>query len=329
MVAELGVNHDGEVGRAVELVSAAADAGADAVKLQCFRPERLLAETAELAGYQRRSESDAAAMLGRLTLSVDELAAVRDAARSRGLSFVATPFSLDDVADVAGLGVDAVKVASPDVVNLPLLEAAAGLGVAMLVSTGAASLEEVAAAAVVMHRHAEPTALLQCVSAYPAAEADASLGGIAVLAEQYRLPTGYSDHTASVATGAVAVAAGACVIEKHLTYNCSAAGPDHAASLEPAAFGDYVRRVREAAAMMGPRAKRVLPCEEEVRRLCRQSLYATRDVSAGETIARGDVAIRRPASGLPAAALSEVVGKPAQRDLVAGQAIAHDAVRWA
>lgn len=328
VIAEIGVNHDGESGRALELVAAAAEAGADAVKVQHFRPERLLAAGAGLATYQKRSERDAASMLGRLTLTLDELASVRDEARRRGLAVVATPFSLDDVAELGELGLDAVKIASPDVVNVPLLEAAAGLGLPMLVSTGAASLDEVVPAAVVLHRHGAAGALLQCVSSYPTPDEEAALSGIGVLASEFRLPVGYSDHTTSTHTGAMAVAAGACVLEKHLTYDRDASGPDHAASLDPQGFAEYVLETRWAQSVMGPWAKRVHEGETEVRRLCRQSLYAARPLRRGEALRREDVTIRRPAAGLSAADLERALGCTLARDVGQGDAITAAAVGW-
>ena len=328
VIAEIGVNHDGEVERALELVAAAAAAGADAIKLQHFRPERLLSSQAGLATYQKSSERDAASMLSRLTLTMDEIASVRDEARRRGLAVVATPFSLEDVTELGELGLDAVKIASPDVVNLPLLDAAAALGLPMLVSTGAASLDEVAPAAVVLHGHAAPAALLQCVSSYPTPDEEAALSGIGVLADEFRLPVGYSDHTTSTHTGAMAVAAGACVLEKHLTYDRGASGPDHAASLDPPGLAEYVMETRWAQAVMGPWAKRVHESEAEVRRLCRQSLYAVRPLRRGDTLRREDVTIRRPQHGLPAGDLERALGCTLATDVMQGDAITAEAVGW-
>lgn len=312
MLAELGVNHDGDVAVALRLIDAAADAGADGVKVQCFRPERLLAAGAGLAAYQRSSEADVVSMLARLALPAEVLPRLRERAHDRGLAFVATPFSLEDVQDLEAAGLDAVKIASPDVVNTPLLDAALGLGLPTLVSTGGASLDEVAPAAVWLHRHASettPVALLQCVSSYPTPDPDAALGGIGVLGETFRLPVGYSDHTTSVAMGGWAVAAGACVLEKHLTHDRGASGPDHAASLEAHDFARYAEQAHAAAAALGPRAKHPLEREREVLALCRQGLYATRDLSPGDTLSREDVSIRRPAGELPAAAIEQVLGR--------------------
>lgn len=336
VIAEIGVNHDGRVERAIELIGAAAEAGADAVKFQLFRPDRLLSTEAELAGYQAGQAASAAELLGWLTLTVEELGQARDAAAGRGLAFVVTPFSLGDVEDLAGLGIDAVKIASPDVVNTPLLEAAAGLGVPMVVSTGAADLNELKPAARLLagHRAIRQTAwqgsvgtLLQCVSSYPTPIAEAGLGGMAVLrglldeAGGSAVAVGYSDHTGGVGgmeTGGWAVAAGAAVLEKHLTYDRSAAGPDHAASLDPAGFAVYVGRVREAASAMGGREKVVGELERDVRRVSRQSVAAAVDLSVGVVLERGHLTVMRPGTGVPAAQLGRVVGRRLRRAVEAG-----------
>jgi N-acetylneuraminate synthase/N,N'-diacetyllegionaminate synthase len=307
VIAEIGVNHDGDVGRAEALVRAAAGAGADAVKLQCFRPGRLLSADARLAGYQAGQAVDAAGLLERLTLGPAELADLAEVTRGLGLRFVLTPFSLEDLDDLASIGVDAVKVASPDAVNTPLLEASAGLGRPMLISTGTADLDELGPAAAAVA--ARGGALLQCVSAYPTPEPDAALGGIAAIRQRFGLATGYSDHTPAEDGGALAVAAGACVVEKHLTYDRSAAGPDHAASLEPAAFERYVAAVRRATAMLGPVAKRCGAVERDVRAVSRQSVCVTRDLPAGHVLRAGDLTVKRPGTGLPAARLASVLGR--------------------
>ena len=309
VIAELGVNHDGRVERALELVRAAADAGADAVKLQHFRPERLLSRAAGLAAYQRDTAEDVHAMLAALTLSLGEMARVRDAARAAGLAFVVTPFSLADVDELAELGVDAVKIASPDAVNTPLLRRTSRLGVPLLISTGTCDPDELEPAATLLRNHMPGGVLLQCVSSYPTADEHASLGGIAALADRFRLPVGYSDHTTAEDAGGLAVAAGAVVLEKHLTHDPTAAGPDHAASLDPAAMARYVALARRAAVMLGPRVKRCLDVEREVRRLSRQSLVTTRALSADHTLTRDDLTLKRPGTGIPAAELDQTIGR--------------------
>lgn len=309
IIAELGVNHDGSVDRALELVRAAAEAGADAVKMQLFRPERLLSNQALLAAYQEGKAGDPQELLRKLVLPMDGMRAVRDAARAAGLWFIATPFSLEDVGDAAELGLDAVKIASPDAVNPPLFRAASDLGRPILISTGTCTLEECEEAARLLHSHRAGGALLQCVSAYPTAIEDAALAGIGVLRERFELHVGYSDHTRERYTGALAVAAGASILEKHLTYDTAAVGPDHAASLDSEGFAEYVDLVRTAERAMGPVRKAVLPVEQDVRRVSRQSVCVLRDLPAGHVVTEDDVTVKRPGTGIPAAGLDGIIGR--------------------
>jgi len=210
--------------------------------------------------------------------------------------------------------VDAVKIASPDCVNLPLLHAVLGLGPPVLISTGAADLAELEPALRLGRGHA--VALLQCVSAYPTPTDQASLGAIADLA-RLGVPVGYSDHTADLHTGAVAVACDAAVIEKHLTYDRQAHGPDHAASLDPAQFAHYVRLIRTAGAMIGTRGKQRLEIEQDVYRVSRQSVCALRDLPSGHVLRRPDITVKRPGTGIPAARFEEVIGQRLRRAVAA------------
>ncbi len=311
VIAEIGVNHDGSVDRAVELVAAAAAAGADAVKLQLFTAAGLMNAASDFAGYQRDrvSDADPAAMLRRYELSPAEVATVVAEIRRRGLIPLATPFSPADVAAVGGLGLPAVKVASPDLVNRPLLAAVARLGVPVLASTGAATVTEVARSCGWLRRAAVPFALLHCVSSYPVDAEDAHLCWIGEMAARFGVPVGYSDHTTDCLAGALAVAAGATVVEKHLTYDRAADGPDHLASADPGQFARYVRLVRRAEALRGSPGKRVLPGEQDVRRVSRQSLVAARDLAVGQVIGDADVTVQRPGTGIPAADVGRAVGR--------------------
>jgi N,N'-diacetyllegionaminate synthase len=326
VVAELGVNHDGRLARALELVDHAAAAGADAVKLQLFHPDRLLSADAELAAYQAAdpAAADAHALLAGLMLPATSLHQIADAAHARSLAVVITPFSPADADALASLPIDAVKLASPDAVNPPLYRRAAALGLPMLVSTGTCGSSELEPVAGVVASHPRGGCLLQCTSAYPTDDADAALGGIAVLAERFGLPVGYSDHTTHILTGALAVAAGAVVIEKHLTRDRTAAGPDHAASLDPVRFREYVHHIRDAEAMLGCRAKRVLDVELDVRRVSRQSLCATRDLPAGHVLTHADLTVKRPGTGVPAADFDATLGRTLARPVQANRLLQPD-----
>lgn len=327
VIAEVGVNHDGDVHKAVELVKIAAACGADAVKLQVFRATTLMHPSCGLAEYQkdRVGDADAADMLRRYELSRDDLRAVVRAAVEADLVPLATPFSPADVDTVAALRLPAVKIASPDLVNLPLLDEAVRLRRPLLLSTGAASMDEVRFAARWLDARSARYALLHCVSSYPAATADANLGWVTELGRTFDVPIGYSDHTTHALAGALAVAAGACVVEKHLTYDRSARGPDHAASADPTQFERYVRHIREADALRGAGGgKCVLPCEQDVRTVCRQSLVVRRTLAAGEAIRAEDLTVQRPGTGVPAAMWDRVVGRRVARDVPAGTMLQAD-----
>lgn len=324
VIAELGVNHDGSLDRALELVDAAADAGADAIKVQVFRAESLMGRAARLASYQRvNGERDPVEMLRRLEMPEQRLRIVVEHARRRRLHAIATVFSVGLVEGAERVGFDAYKSASPDVVHRPLLEAMSATGKPLIVSTGASTLEETLRACAWLRRAADGArlALLQCVSAYPTPDEDAGLGAIATLALETRLPVGYSDHTTGVDTGAMAVCAGACLLEKHLTHNRQAQGPDHAASLEPDELEQYVRLARRAQRMMGGPDKCVRPLERDVREVSRQSVVAARALEPGATIGADDVAYKRPGVGLEPWRVGEVIGRTLARRVDEGAPI--------
>ncbi len=322
VIAEIGVNHDGNPQVAQRLIADAAKAGADAVKFQYFDPDRLLSDRAELAGYQQGQADDARSLLEPLRLNLDALRPLREAAAQHGVAFVVTPFSPQDVPELAALQLDAVKIASPDAVNPMLLDAVAELDVPVIVSTGTCELDELEHAATVVRLTGG--ALLQCVSAYPTPMASAGLGGMAALRERFGVPVGYSDHTPAIHTAALAVSAGACVLEKHLTHDRHANGPDHAASLEPQALASYTAQAREAADALGPLQKTCDGLERDVRHVSRQSLAPARDLPAGHTLTANDLTTRRPGNGIPAAQRDEILGKTLQNPVRRGTLLTPD-----
>jgi sialic acid synthase SpsE len=309
VIAEIGVNHDGSLERALQLVDAAANAGADAVKLQIFNTANLVNSCAPAAEYQRRfADESPAAMLTRLELNPDAIRTVVQRIRERGLLPLATPFSPPDVATIRRLRLPAIKIASPDLVNRPLLMAAAALAVPLIISTGAATADEVAKTIYWLRRWKADFALLQCTSSYPADESDANLCWLAELAAGGSV-VGFSDHTRSDFAGALAVAAGASIIEKHLTYDRGAVGPDHSASADPAHFAYYVALIRQAEKMRGQPGKHVLDCEADVRRVSRQSLVLARDIQPGKALRKTDLIVQRPGIGIPANRIDDVIGR--------------------
>jgi sialic acid synthase SpsE len=328
VIAEIGVNHDGSTRRALELVDIAHAAGADAVKLQIFTAAQLMHASASFAAYQRQrvEDADPAAMLRRYELGPDDLRRVISAIRQRGMIPLATPFSLGDVDVVNGLDLPAVKIASPDLVNLPLLRRAAALDRPMLVSCGAATMEEVETTVNWLRRWKSSFALLHCISSYPAPDVDANLRWIGELATRFNVVAGYSDHTTHEISGALAVASGARIIEKHLTYDRGASGPDHSASADPDQFARYIRAIRLAQALRGSPGKRVLDAEADVRVASRQSLVLCRAIAAKEAIRECDLIVQRPATGIGAAQIDRVIGARAKIPLPAGTMLQWDAL---
>jgi sialic acid synthase SpsE len=326
VIAEIGVNHDGSLRLAKELVELAAACGADAVKLQIFTAANLMHSSSQFAEYQqeRVNDSDPAAMLRRYELAPVEIAELVALIRKRGLVPIATPFSPADVEVVAGLALPAVKIASPDLVNRPLLAAVARLGVPVICSTGAATMEEVATTVNWFAEWDRQLSLLHCISSYPTPAEDANLCWIGELAGRFAVPVGFSDHTTDVVAGALAVACGASIIEKHFTYDRRASGPDHSASADPEQFARYVKLIRQAEVLRGTAGKRVLPIEEDVRRVSRQSLVVSRDLSAGQVLGENDLTVQRPGDGIPAADVAAAVGRVVLRPVPRGSLLEWD-----
>jgi N-acetylneuraminate synthase/N,N'-diacetyllegionaminate synthase len=320
IIAEIGVNHDGSTERALELVHLAASAGADAVKLQIFRADTLMHPSSAFAAYQRErvTDADPIEMLRRYELSDMAIEKIVAAIRASGLIPIATPFSPGDVDIIERLDLPAIKIASPDIVNLPLLRCVARTRKPLLVSTGAATMDEVRRSAQWLTDLHVPFVLLHCTSSYPVAADDANLCWIAELAAGFAVPIGFSDHTTDVTCGALAVAAGACIIEKHLTYDCTATGPDHSASADPRTFAQYISVIRSAEILRGRPGKRVLSAEQDVRTVSRQSLVLRQAMAAGGTIVESSLTVQRPGTGIPAAQIDAVLGRRLRQPLPAG-----------
>jgi N-acetylneuraminate synthase/N,N'-diacetyllegionaminate synthase len=311
VIAEIGVNHDGSIRRAIELVELAAACGADAVKLQIFSAATLMHPSSQFAGYQQQrvEDADPTGMLRRFELSTEDVRDVVAAIRKRGLLPIATPFSPADVDVIAQLDLPAVKIASPDLVNFPLLERAIELGVPLILSTGAATSTEVGQTCEWLADREAWFALLHCVSSYPTPPEQANLCWIGEMASRFDVPVGFSDHTTDAMAGAMAVSAGAVIIEKHLTYDRRAKGPDHSASADPEQLSAYIAMVRRAETMRGMPGKRVLEIEQDVRRVSRQSLVALRDLQSGEALTSADVTVQRPGTGISAADIGRAIGR--------------------
>jgi N,N'-diacetyllegionaminate synthase len=324
IIAEGGVNHDGDPQKALELVSAAADCGADAVKFQLFTPENLVAAGAPTARYQalRTGENDQLAMLRRLRLGVDDFARCKDRCDELGVDFILSAFSAEDVQAAAGLGVGVLKIGSGELTDPFVLDAARETGLPLMVSTGMAGVEDTAWA---VDRLGDADLLLfHCTSAYPAPEEELNLRAVVTLRERFNRPVGLSDHSPGTKAACLAVALGACAVEKHFTLSTGGIGPDHAASLDPNGFRALVREVRQTERILDDGEKRLMPAELDTRSVARKGLRTTRRLEAGHRLERGDLTAKRPASGLDPRAVERLYGRRLRKSLDADQSLTED-----
>jgi N,N'-diacetyllegionaminate synthase len=333
IIAEAGVNHNGELEKALALVDLAAEAGADAVKFQTFSADRLIRSGAKKAAYQERNTGpgDQHSMLKALEMSEVFHRAVQERCVARNVEFMSTPFDEEALDLLIGLGVKRLKSASGELTNHPLLERMAAAELPMIVSTGMADLEEVRQAVEVIARATNPAGqgatsripvtLLHCTSDYPTRFEDVNLRAMTTLAKEFNLPVGYSDHTPGIEVSLAAVALGARVIEKHFTLDKELPGPDHAASLAPAELKALVSGIRKVEASLGKAEKHPTPDELKTRELVRKSVTALRTIPSGKTIEVSDIGLMRPGTGIPPAHHGDVVGRIAARDIDAGETL--------
>lgn len=329
LIAEAGVNHDGDVGRAVELIEVAAECGADLVKFQMFRADDLVTANAAAAAYQQAAGATSQReLLRRLELSDADFSRIREHCRTRHIGFLATPFSPADVERLVRLDVPALKIASTDLNNVLLLHRAVQADLPLIISTGAATSEEIDAALSRLRawHAAERLVLLHCVSGYPAPLSAANLRAIAALRARFGRPVGFSDHTQSTEIAGWAVAAGACVLEKHFTLDPSASGPDHAMSLNPAQLAAYVAAARAAETALGSGQVGMTAVEANVRAVARRSVVTARPIRAGERVRLDALTLKRPGNGIPPEQLETLLGRRVRVDLAAETALTWEMV---
>jgi N,N'-diacetyllegionaminate synthase len=322
VIAEAGVNHNGDVALAHRLIDAAREAGADAVKFQSFKAERMVTADAPKAEYQMRS-TDAGesqlAMLRRLELAADDFAALKAHCEQCGVTFLSTPFEEESADMLERIGVQAFKLPSGELTNLSFLRHVARKGRPIILSTGMSEMDEVAAALqAIAGAGPAPLALLHCTSAYPADPAESNLRAMATLSDAFGLPVGFSDHTPGIAVAIAAAALGAAIIEKHFTLDRHLPGPDHTSSLDPSELAALVAGIRAAQSALGDGVKRRQPGEADTARVARKSLVALRDLAPGTVIEAGMIVAMRPGTGISPAMLASVEGRRVARPVAAG-----------
>jgi len=324
IIAEAGVNHNGRLDLAIQLVEAAKRAGADAVKFQVFTAENLVISDAPTADYQKQQgHNDQRQMLRQLELSRQDFTDLFRYCQDVKIEFLATPFSIDDLEFLQSLGVSAIKLASPDLVNLPLLEKAIESGLPVILSSGACLIDEIDGAVDCFTNRGllSRLILMHCISSYPTPLSQANLSVIGNLAQRYPIPIGFSDHTAEWITGALAVSAGATILEKHFTLDRSMPGPDQAFSLEVIQLEQYVAAAKEAQSAMGTPLRQLLDSEHDVRNFSRGSVVSAMDIPAGTIVTPAMLTVKRPGGGIEPARIKELVGTKAIVDIPADRQI--------
>jgi len=319
IIAEAGVNHNGDVGLAKRLIKVAYEAGADAVKFQTFKANKLVSSRAPHGDY--RSTGVDIKLIEKLELSLQHYIELTEYCQELNIVFLATPFDFGSVNLLEKLSAMAYKVSSSDLTNIPLLKHIASKQVPILLSTGMAYLREIEEAVStlsnVMHEDITklPVVLMHCVSHFPAPMNEINLSAIKTLRNTFKLPVGYSDHTKGIEAAMAAVVMGACVIEKHYTLNNNFPGPDHKSSIEPDELNFLVESIRNIETALGDGIKRPAQCEISTIPINRKSLVAACDIKAGQTISKNMLEIKRPGTGIAPRYYDLIIGKKAIVDI--------------
>lgn len=331
IIAEAGVNHNGDVNLAKKLIEVAEEAGADAVKLQTFKAEEMATKNAEKAAYQKEitgTQESQYEMLKKLELSEEEHVELKRYADEQGILLLSTPYDNRSVDFLVELGVPALKVSSADITSLPLLYHIASKGLPIILSTGMSTLGEVEEAIeVIANSGNQQIILLHCVSCYPTKIEDMNLRAMETLRCVFNLPVGLSDHSIGITVPIAAAALGACIIEKHFTLDKNLPGPDHRASLEPKELKQMVKAIRDVQKAMGDGIKKPTMEEEENKKVVRRGIVALTDILQGTTLTVEMLDIKRPVAGIEAKHLATVVGKKVRKDIAKDSPLTWDKIR--
>lgn len=325
IIAEAGVNHNGSLEMALQLVDKAVEIGADCVKFQTFKAEQIVTATSPKASYQLevtdRQESQFE-MLKKLELDRDAFKTIKDYCDKKGIRFLSTPYNPEDADLLNSIGVDGFKIASGQLVETPFLEYVAKFGRQMIISTGMATMEEVREAVQAIRTAGnDDIIVLQCNTDYPSKISDTNIRAMLTMRDELKVRVGYSDHVPNNYACYAAVALGAEVIEKHFTLDNHLPGPDHSSSLEPEAFRELIDGVRNIEQCLGSGVK--VPSEAEKRNTfgMRRSLVARTDLKKGTVLTAADLGFKRPANGLSPKFLPKVIGRPLLQDLKKDEAL--------
>jgi N-acetylneuraminate synthase len=318
IIAEAGVNHNGDIDNACRLIRAAKAAGVDAIKFQSFKTELLATRNLEKEAYQRERQDDSETqfeMLKRLELTEKDTEFLKKYSYGLELEFISTPYDYESVDLLERIGVTKYKIGSGEITDLPFLEYISNKGKPIILSTGASTIGEVKEAVDTILLHNSDLSLLHCTSSYPVELKHVNLNAMLTMMQQFNLPIGYSDHTTGLTVAAAAVALGARIIEKHFTLDKNLPGPDHKASLNPGELKKLVKTVRDVELAMGTSEKKPSDCETETIQKGRRSIITVRNLKKGEIIARDDLIIKRPSTGIAPKFINDVIGARLKRDI--------------
>lgn len=323
IIAEAGVNHNGSMSMAKQLIDAAKSCGVDYVKFQTTKsPESITSKFAQMAEYQKKNlnqDGSQLEMLRKILLKMEDFGELNDYCKEQGVSFMSTPFDLDSIDYLAGLNMDYWKIPSGEITNLPYLRKIARLSIPVIMSTGMCTLGDIEAAMNVLTNNGlstEQISLLHCNTEYPTPFEDVNLKAMLTLKECFGVRVGYSDHTKGIEVPIAAVAMGAEIIEKHFTLDKTLPGPDHVASLEPQELKAMVDSIRNIEKAKGTGIKQVSSSEKKNIAIARKSIIAARDIKAGETFTEENLTVKRPGNGINPMRWDEVIGQVAKRDFV-------------
>jgi N,N'-diacetyllegionaminate synthase len=326
IIAEAGVNHNGDLNTAKHLIDVAAEAGADFVKFQTFKANRLVSSSASKADYQKKNEigkyESQYEMLKKLELSEDDHYVLIDYCNNRGIKFLSTAFDLESLDFLLKLGMTLFKVPSGELTNLPYLEKISKISKHIILSTGMSTMNEIKNAVSVLKENPDAEIIvLHCNTEYPTPFHDVNLLAMNLIKEQLNLEVGYSDHTMGIEVPIAAVAMGARVIEKHFTLDRSMKGPDHSASLEPSELRDMVRAIRNIEIALGEKSKKPSKSESKNLQVARKSIHLATDKGIGEILIEEDFEMLRPGDGISPMEMRTLVGKRVNKNLLVGHKI--------
>ena len=319
IIAEAGVNHNGDLNIARELIDAAADAGADFIKFQTFKAEKLVTSSAKKAKYQRdRTDPKESqfSMIKKLELSLDMHKELISYCSYKGVKFFSTAFDIESLDMLMNLGLDLIKIPSGEITNLPFLRHIGSLCKPVILSTGMSNLDEIEDAFSTLKDSGlenNQICILHCNTEYPTPMIDVNLKAMLTIRDTFQVDIGYSDHTLGIVIPISAVALGAKVIEKHLTVDRNLKGPDHSASLEPIEFKNMVESIRCVEEALGDGTKKSTPSESKNKSIVRKSLVAATPIKKGELYTEKNISVKRPGLGISPMRWDEVIGKHAPK----------------